>query len=143
MRYITTSHYRLINLAVLLLLLVAGLNAVILDSAFLPAYKEYFLCGALVINAANLLFVKPSTDVGPLRVPRLSVVQIRIVTGALGLACMFFIANYYFFEPGLFAPYKKQALVAAFAIMGLFVVLYSPVMIEWAENASASDDRGA
>lgn len=142
MRYLSTPHYRLINLAVAVLLLLAGVNRVV-ESPFLPAYKQHLLYAAFAIAAVNFFFVKPTPDVGPLRVPPLSLVNIRIISGVLLLACTFSLANYYLFDPGLFAPYKKQVLVATFAIMGLFVILYSKRFAELAEKRSIRDDGDA
>ncbi len=86
--YLTTPHYRLVNLAVALLLSLAGLNGLVLNSPFLPAYKEQLFYAACAIAAANFIFVKPTPDVGSLKVPPLSLVHIRIFAGVLLLVCM-------------------------------------------------------
>jgi hypothetical protein len=143
MRYITTPHFRLINLAVVLAILAALVNAQVLDSPVLPAYKDHFLGAALFLAVVSFVLVKPPPDLGPLPIPALSLVQIRIVTGALLAACAFSLANYYLIDPGLFSPYKKQAMVAAFAVLAVFELLYFPTLREVSDKASTCDDRDA
>lgn len=123
--------------------MLAGVNVSVLESPFLSAYKEHLLYAAFAIAAASFLLVKPTPDVGPPRVPPLSLIHIRIVAGVLLLVWMLSLANYYLFDPGLFAPYKKQVLVATLVIMGLFAVLYSPRFAELAGKTAVRDDSDA
>ena len=140
MRHIKTSHFRLINLAVAVLLITSLLSD---ELGFLPEYGGYIVGGSLVIAVLVFLFVKPADDLGPIKVPHLSPLWIRIVSGSLLLISMLCLANFYLFNPGYFQPYKKQVMVAAFAVMGIFVILYAPAFAHEASNDSGSDSRDA
>jgi hypothetical protein len=143
MRYLTTPHWRLINLVMLLLLMGAGLNAFVLEPPVLPAYKDHILFAAFVITAAAVLLVKPTADVGRLRVPALSRLQLRVVTGVLFLAWVLSLANYHLLDPGFFAPYKRQVSVAMFTVALIFVHLYEPQLAELAQKESVRGDGDA
>jgi hypothetical protein len=140
MRFIKTSHYRLVNLLVALMLLAALLNARVFEPALLPQYKGHLLTAALLVAALCFIFVRPAADLRPLKIPHLSRSQIRVVSGVLLAICTVSLANYYVLEPGYFTPYKKQVLVASFAIMGLFVLLYAPLTDV---NAERERDKGS
>jgi hypothetical protein len=47
------------------------------------------------------------------------------------------------FEPGLFAPYKKQISVVAFAILGLFLLIYAPRLAELVEKKGVRGEGDA
>jgi hypothetical protein len=140
MPYLTTPHWRLINFVALLLLIGAGLNALVLQSPVLPAYKDQILFAAFVIATFTVLLIRPTSDVGPLWVPPLSSLQLRIVTGALLLAWLLSLANYHLLDPGFFAPYKKQVSVVMFGVALLFVHLYEPQLLKLGRKESARDD---
>lgn len=127
MRFIKTSHYRLVNLLVALVLMAALINARVFEPGLLPQYKGRLLTAALLIAALCFIFVRPASGLRPLKIPHLSRPQIRVVSGVLLAVCTLSLANYYILEPGYFTPYKKQVLVASFAVMGLFLLLYAPL----------------
>jgi hypothetical protein len=137
-----TRHYRLIHCVVALLLMFAGLNALVWDSPFLPAFKQHLLNLAFALMAATF-FLKPTAELSPLKVPLLSVVQIRVGATVLLLVSLSALANYHLFEPGLFAPYKKQISVVAFAMLGLFLLIYAPRLAELAEKNGVRDEGDA
>jgi len=130
MRYLTTRHWRLISFVALLLLAGAWLNALVLKSPVLPAHKDQILLTAFVIAMATVFLIKPTPDVGRLRVPSLSQLQLRIVLGVLSVACLLALANYHWLDPGFFAPYKRQVSGVMFGIAVLFVHLYEPQIAE-------------
>jgi len=113
------------------------------ELGILPEYSEYLVGGALVLAVLVFLFVKPTDDLAPIKVPHLTSLWMRIVSGALLLISMLCLANFYLFDPGYFQPYKKQVLVASFAVMGLFVILYAPAFTEKSSDESESDSRDA
>jgi hypothetical protein len=143
MPYLTTPHWRLITFVAALLLMGAGLNAWVLKSPVLPAYKDQILFAAFVIAALTILLIRPTSDVGRLWVPPLSPLQLRIVTGVLGLAWLLSLANYHLLDPGFFVPYKKQVSVVMFGVALLFVHLYEPQLLALARKESARDDGDA
>jgi hypothetical protein len=130
MPYLTTPHWRLINFVVLLLVAAAGLNALVPNSPVLPAYKDHIFFAAFVIAVATVVLVKPTADVGRLRVPPLSPLQLRIVLSLLVVACLLSLANYRLLDPGFFASHKRQVFSAMFGVMLLFIHLYEPQLRE-------------
>ena len=143
MRFIKTTHYRLISFVVALFLIASAINHSRHESALLPEYRGQLISVAGLIALLTLIFVRPTNDSGPLKVPNLSVVKLRIVCGVLLVLAMLCLANYYLLDPGLFAPYKKQALVASLMLMGLFIVLYHPALAAMGAKGSSRNDRDA
>jgi hypothetical protein len=127
MPFIKTSHYRIVNLTLSLATMLALINDVAIHPGAFPQYKHYllYIVGALMVGC--LCFVRPTPDVGPLKVPQLSLLQLRVVSGILLALSLLCLANYRLLDPGYFVPYKKKVMVGAFALMGLFIVLYLPV----------------
>jgi hypothetical protein len=98
----------------------------VLDSPVLPAYKDHVVFAALVITVGTVFLVKPTADVGRLRVPVLSQLQLRIVFCVIVLAFLLSFANYRLLDPGFFAPYKRQVFGAMLGVTLLFIHLYEP-----------------
>lgn len=92
--------------------------------------------GVLALALIVLIFVKPNEKLGPLKVPRLSLIQIRLIAGGLLAIAMISIINYYVLDPGYFQSYKRHVLGALFAVALLFAALYGESSVEMMKNGS-------